>query len=78
MDVNMTAFLGGNINQILRPYQRVFKCDDKAQSKVYVQELTNHMIKNKLQQRIDNLQTEFHREGKTEALIQKYNGLDYK
>ena len=30
MDVNMTTFLGGNINQILRPYQRVFKCDDKA------------------------------------------------
>ena len=36
------------------------------------------MIKNKLQEIINDLKTEFHREGKTEALIQKYNGIDYK
>jgi len=75
--VNMITFLGGNVNQILKPYQRVFKCDDKARSKVFVKELKNHMKKNKLQERINDLKTEFHKEGKTEVLIQKYNGLDY-
>ena len=71
IDVNMIIFLGGNVNQILKPYQRVFKCDDKARSKVFVQELKNHIMKNKLQERINNLKTEFHREGKTDVLIKK-------
>ena len=30
MDVNLVTFLGGNVNQILHPYQRVFKCNDKV------------------------------------------------
>ena len=32
MDVNMITFLGGNINQILRPYQRIFKCNKKQEA----------------------------------------------
>ena len=35
------------------------------------------MMKNKLQERINDLKTEFHREGKTDILIKKYNGVDY-
>ena len=57
INVNMITFLGKNINQILRPYQRVFKCNNKARSEVFVQELNNHMIKNKLQERINDLKT---------------------
>ena len=35
------------------------------------------MRKNKIQERINEIKAEFHKEGKTEALIQKYNGIDY-
>ena len=30
MDVDMVTILGGNVNQILHPYQQVFKCNDKV------------------------------------------------
>ena len=35
------------------------------------------MRKNKIQERINEIKAEFHKEGKTEELIQKYNGIDY-
>ena len=45
IDVNMITFLGGNVNQILKPYQRVFKCNDKARCALFVKELKDHMRK---------------------------------
>ena len=77
INVNMITFLGGNVNQILKPYQCVFNCDDRARCKLFVKELKYHMRKNKIQERINELKNEFHKEVKTEALIQKCNWIDY-
>ena len=78
IDVNMITFLGGYVNQTLKLYQRVFKCDDKARSALFVKELKDHMRKNKIQERINEVKEEFKKEGKTEVLIQSYNGIYYK
>ena len=36
---NIHTLLGGNINQIIPPQMRAFKCDDKVQSQIFIKEL---------------------------------------
>ena len=59
INVNMIAFLGGNVDQIPKPYQRVFKCNDKARCELFVKERKDHMSKNKIQERINEVKDEF-------------------
>ena len=48
IDLNMITFLGGNVYQILKPHQRVLKCDDKARCALFVKEMKDNMRKNKI------------------------------
>ena len=77
MDVDMVTFLGGNVNQILRPYQRVFKCDDKVRCLLLIKELKAHLEKNKKKERVDEIKETLGKSGKTEEKVTKYNGIDY-
>ena len=78
MDVDMVTFLGGNVNQILRPYKRVFKCDNKARCLLFIKELKAHLEKNKMKERVDEIKETIGKSGKTEEIVMKHNGIDYK
>ena len=59
IEVNMTTFLGGNVNQILMLYQRVFKCNHKARCLMFITELKTHLQTNNLRERIKGIDAEF-------------------
>ena len=42
VDCDMQTFLCGNINQIIPPQMRAFKCDDKVRSQIFIKELNEH------------------------------------
>ena len=77
IDCNLVEFLGGNVNNIIRPHMRLFKCDDKARCKIFITELKQHMERNKTKERITKIAKELREEGDNQQLIDKYNMLDY-
>ena len=77
IECNLKAFMGGNINKIVRPHLRDFKCDDKGRCQIFLSELKKHMEANKTGQRIKELARSFGQIGETEELNRQYNKLDY-
>ena len=73
----MVTFLGGNVNQILHPYQWVFKCDDKVRCLLFIKELKAHLEKKKTKERVAEIKETLGKSGKTEEIVTKYNGIDY-
>ena len=49
VECNLLAFLSGNVNKIVRPHLRSFKCDDKARCKILITKLKQHMKENKME-----------------------------
>ena len=77
VDCNLVAFLGGNVNKIVRLHMRSFKCNDKARCKILIAELKQHMERNKTKERIMKLAKELKEEGCNQSLVEKYSKLDY-
>ena len=63
VECNLVAFLGENLNKIVRLHTRSFKCNDKARCKILITELKQHMERNKTRERIMKLVKEFEEEG---------------
>ena len=55
VECNLHAFMGGNVNKIVRPHLRDFKFNDKAQCQIFLTELNRHMEANKTRQIIKEL-----------------------